>query len=319
MTGGLLYVMDAEGSPVPCDDIETWGVFMATEARSIGDDTVGDTRVSTVFLGVDHAPLRREGRQPVVFETMTFREDGDYRVIARYRTRAEAEAGHAAALADVRHAAATKARVIPIAAIRRRQADPTLFDRANTRARAISAALRPHKAKMEALANQAIRAKNTGAKVKALRDMLAYVARAAEGLTACGKGCGSCCHVAVTVSAEEAAIIGKEIGITPAKAAGLAPNRAGRDETAAEHYGTPCPFLVDDQCSIYESRPLACRTLYNVDIDALLCTVVPDDPPKVTYLDHSQFTMIIAQAFMASAFNHADIRDYFPNGKGGKA
>ena len=54
-------------------------------------ETVGDTRVSTVFLGLDH---RFEDGPPVVFETMCFGGslEGNEE---RYSTKAEAEAGHA--------------------------------------------------------------------------------------------------------------------------------------------------------------------------------------------------------------------------------
>jgi len=205
--------------------------------------------------------------------------------------------------------------VIPIAEIKARGSDPATFQGAQSRMDKFNANARPYVARMEALGAQAIRAKGAVAKVMALREMLDPVAAAASGVAACRKGCGKCCHIAVQMTADEADVIGKEIGVKP-KTPPAFSDPAKRDEAAARYYGTPCPFLVNDQCSIYAYRPLSCRTLFNMDRDALLCTVVPGDPPKVPYLNHSQFTMIIARAFMDSAKRYADLRDFFPNGKG---
>lgn len=57
--------------PIPCDDILVWGRWFEEnkKGRHVGDTTVGDVRISTVFLGIDHSFGR--GR-PVLFETMIF-------------------------------------------------------------------------------------------------------------------------------------------------------------------------------------------------------------------------------------------------------
>jgi hypothetical protein len=207
--------------------------------------------------------------------------------------------------------------VIPIAEIKAREADPAVFQGAQSRMDQFNARARPHIARMEALGAQAVRANNPAARVKALREMLDPVAAAASGIAACHKGCAACCHIAVTVTAEEAEVIGKEIGVKPATPAQYI-GQGERDATAAKYYGVACPFLVADKCGIYASRPLSCRTLYNMDADALLCTVVPGNAPKVPYLNHMQFTNVIVRAFMASGSTprFADLRDYFPRGKG---
>jgi hypothetical protein len=62
----------------------------------IGLDEVGEARVSTVWLGLNHEWM--PGRPPLIFETMIFGGDyGDY--CARYSTEAAAAAGHAAVVA----------------------------------------------------------------------------------------------------------------------------------------------------------------------------------------------------------------------------
>lgn len=170
------------------------------------------------------------------------------------------------------------------------------------------------KEKMEPLGYQACRAKSATAKVKLLREMVAVIGDAVSGIAACGKGCSKCCHISVVMCADEAAVIGKEIGVRPE----VPPQFIKHGEhDAMAHYGEPCPFLANRQCSIYQYRPLACRTLFNMDADALLCTVVPGDPPKVPYLNHWPMTNVIAEAF-ESAHNFAELRDFFPKGKGQK-
>jgi hypothetical protein len=90
------FVLDGH-TPTPVADLDAW----ASKGQGIvhvGDDMVGDVRVSTVFLGINHQYF--DG-PPLLFETMIFggSEDG-------YQTRCstwdQAEAQHAEALALVR-------------------------------------------------------------------------------------------------------------------------------------------------------------------------------------------------------------------------
>lgn len=206
-------------------------------------------------------------------------------------------------------------KVIPIAAIKARAADPQTKIDAIERIDILNARLPLKKARalMDSLGGQAIRARSAKAKVKALREMVAVIGDAVSDLAACGKGCSACCHVSVVMGADEAVVIGREIGVAPKVPAQFI--KPGEHD-AREYYGTPCPFLVNSECSIYESRPLACRTLFNMDKDALMCTIVPGDPPRVFYLNHMPQTTVIAEAFEDCAHLHADIRDFFPKGKG---
>lgn len=59
---------------------------------------VGDSHVSTVFLGVNHNFL--DDDHPITFETMIF-APGRAEVIGHYATWEEAEAGHAKAVASL--------------------------------------------------------------------------------------------------------------------------------------------------------------------------------------------------------------------------
>jgi hypothetical protein len=64
----------------------------------VASTIVGDTHVSTVFLGINHNFL--DDDHPITFETMIFAPDRS-EVVDRYATWAEAAAGHAKAVAGL--------------------------------------------------------------------------------------------------------------------------------------------------------------------------------------------------------------------------
>lgn len=86
-----------EGHQPVAVDLMTWARWFEKAERHVAQTEIGDVRVSTVFLGLDHA---FGGGRPLLFETMIFggSEDG---YCERYETWDEAEAGHATAVALV--------------------------------------------------------------------------------------------------------------------------------------------------------------------------------------------------------------------------
>lgn len=97
-----LYVLNNDGEPVPCINPDHWREWYGTADRVIARDEIGGIRVSTVFLGIDH----QFGHGiPILYETMTFEENssGEWRggFQRRYRTRAEALAGHQEAVTAI--------------------------------------------------------------------------------------------------------------------------------------------------------------------------------------------------------------------------
>lgn len=72
---------------------------------------------------------------------------------------------------------------------------------------------------------------------------------------ACRKGCGWCCHQRVGAAAVEVLAMARALRDRPEARAALAAWQAGQ----------PCAFLKDGACSVYDVRPLKCRSLWHVD------------------------------------------------------
>jgi Fe-S-cluster containining protein len=126
-------------------------------------------------------------------------------------------------------------------------------------------------------------------------DALAEAARsAAEATIACRRGCAWCCQFRVSARAVEVLRLAAwltahrpaaEVERVRAQAdaharrlAGMVPERRLRTNLA-------CPLLVDDACSAWEARPLACRAFHATDAegcrDSVLDPERDDIPPAL--------------------------------------
>ncbi|CAK1277813.1 Flagellin N-methylase [Burkholderia pseudomallei] len=152
--------------------------------------------------------------------------------------------------------------------------------------------------------------KSKVSKIHALWTLIDDVNSINGGHVACRRGCNHCCHTEVLMSPEEAEAVGKRIGRMPRH-----PRLRGeRDENFDCSYSNPCTFLKDGECSIYENRPVACRAQYSLDVDALLCEIPNDEPPRpVPYQNPTPFNMILLHIVQPRTPEcMADIREYFP-------
>lgn len=78
-----------------------------------------------------------------------------------------------------------------------------------------------------------------------MKEIYGYV----SPYTPCQKGCSNCCHYPVSISDIEIEYIERKTK-----------NRKNKSFTpAGDFHGTPCPFLYNGCCSIYEARPFVCR------------------------------------------------------------
>ncbi len=92
----MYYIL--QGKQVsPIDDMTIWATNLSS-SRSIGNDTIGNSVISTVFLGINH---RHGEGEPLLFETMIFQGKHD-QYQERYSTYEEAEEGHKRAVEMVK-------------------------------------------------------------------------------------------------------------------------------------------------------------------------------------------------------------------------
>jgi Fe-S-cluster containining protein len=135
----------------------------------------------------------------------------------------------------------------------------------------------------------------------------AWLAKAADQFStamqpaaACQAGCTSCCHIPVSITRFEAGRIAAATGHPMNPSPSAAPVEAS--------HKSPCPFLKQDLCSIYEHRPIACRTHLNLDTDPLLCQLVEGAMVPVPYADSRPFSLANIEI---SDCDINDIRNWF--------
>lgn len=133
----------------------------------------------------------------------------------------------------------------------------------------------------------------------------------ASAHSACVKGCSHCCYQAIPIASFEARYIGEHIKTSPVELKRSNP----RDEMLFSDK-TPCPFLNNDNCTIYEFRPLTCRTHVNFDKDNYWCRYENWDKPGAVIPKPVLQPLFSAYHFLGGRFDPiiCDIRDFFPNG-----
>jgi len=93
------YILNGQEA-VECDDLVKWAKWFGENMnnRHVASDVIGDVRVSTVFLGLDHS---LGDANPLLFETMVFcgKHDG---FMVRCSTWKQAEKQHTRIVSMVR-------------------------------------------------------------------------------------------------------------------------------------------------------------------------------------------------------------------------
>jgi Fe-S-cluster containining protein len=104
------------------------------------------------------------------------------------------------------------------------------------------------------------------------RTIAEFGERPPERQPACRAGCPHCCYFSVNINVLEAARLAELVQNMPEERRAATVQRLHMAAAAWEQSANrnhPCPFIVDDMCSVYEDRPLACRSY--VSVDAGLC------------------------------------------------
>lgn len=122
---------------------------------------------------------------------------------------------------------------------------------------------------------------------------------------ACKSGCSACCYVRVPVTSIEVLFLATKVRAAFSTEA-LAELRERAHQIAREAEGlsiaeralrrVPCPFLKEDQCTIYEWRPLECRGYGSFSAEA--CNRLLDDfrtwPPPIPIARYAVFKNVQA-------------------------
>ena len=123
---------------------------------------------------------------------------------------------------------------------------------------------------------------------ESLLSLYQYVDRVyshTSGLVACTRGCSYCCHIPVQLTRLEVAYIASRIGSEvhePLVSIGHAPAPKAPDPAR------PCPFLRNQECSIYEHRPLSCSTHVNFEPTNEVCSFQHDGTENALLIDRER-------------------------------
>jgi len=90
-------------------------------------------------------------------------------------------------------------------------------------------------------------------------------------LHCCEEGCSHCCYQNVDCTKKEAELI---LGYCHANQIEVDFKACERLSKLSDTFGQPCPFLKNNRCSVYEVRPLYCRSHYAVSNPELCRTDV---------------------------------------------
>jgi hypothetical protein len=77
---------------VPCKDVLEWSRWYEKADRHVAETFVGKTRISTIFLGLNHS-FHEDDDHPLLFESMIYGGPADQEQL-RYCFWEDAEAGH---------------------------------------------------------------------------------------------------------------------------------------------------------------------------------------------------------------------------------
>lgn len=154
-------------------------------------------------------------------------------------------------------------------------------------------------------------------KIHALQTIMSEVREVSKPFMACKKGCSNCCYQRVMLSQTEADSIAYRIS-RPAK---QLPSTYQLPDEKTFSPSTPCTFLVNGECSIYNNRPLMCRNQVNLDSDDLLCSFENwelskrGDPRAAGIPMQAPGPILQVYQQISAGDVIGDIRDFFPPGE----
>lgn len=168
---------------------------------------------------------------------------------------------------------------------------------------------------MRIVHGEVVKATQTGRLDRVFKPLMDNFARSSRDaptdLIACSRGCSHCCHMWVSATAPEILLIASYVqrnGQDLARIQERVKATRGMDFDARGRFVAPCPMLADDgSCSVYDVRPLACRTA--VSADAGICRraymeLSPEQIPSPLFFPYQRamYGVIFRGAFKKAGF-----------------
>lgn len=127
--------------------------------------------------------------------------------------------------------------------------------------------------------------------------------------TKCRKGCSACCYQRVAISEVEAEVLSKRISKEDIPALKKQAQAAHNSEVVYNKQLTRdearCVFLKNGECSVYDVRPMMCRTYHAVS-DPALCDIY-DNPNSAVAVPHHQVVELVVSAIFYLSGKEGDM------------
>ena len=158
---------------------------------------------------------------------------------------------------------------------------------------------------------------NASAKSKR-RKVITIATRVTDALSpyvACRIGCSDCCHMNTMIYEHEAIRLAEVTGRKMVRLAYRPINEVFAH--GAKFNGKPCPFLREDRCSVYEDRPLVCRTHHSLLDNPTSCNM--DIPPTKQTRPPMYDPDLLEEPYIALNVKHnpaepwGNIAEFFPD------
>jgi Fe-S-cluster containining protein len=139
-------------------------------------------------------------------------------------------------------------------------------------------------------------------------DIDAYIAGELRGQPVeCRKGCAWCCHQLVVLThwddgrqilrAARERMTADEFTVFVAQLRAQSGAISELGHEAAEARRWPCPLLKAGECTVYDVRPVACRSVFSPDADTCRAMMASDDFDALTSEQQRTATAIGERAF----------------------
>ena len=141
-------------------------------------------------------------------------------------------------------------------------------------------------------------------KLVVLYDFMNSLYKHVNQNTFCKKGCNNCCFYKVSISELEAQLIENKTGYKRSESI--------NNLFITDYHGSPCPFLKNEACSIYDVRPFVCRRFVTLASSERWCHPNIANSYEFPLLNFSEidksYDYIVNQS---GYFNQKDIREIF--------